>query len=417
MKENRKRIWIFNHYADLNGHRHYELGMRLAEMGMDVSVIASSFSHSELRYTKDEVCVIQQIKKYCRFIWLRTSPPYRGNTLYRFLNMASYLHMVKLHSKQWWSEFGIPDVVIGSSVHPFAWEAANWISKKTGAVYLAEVRDLWPLSLVEIQGVNPRHPVVSFFRILEKRAYKRAKKIITTMPYAFRYISGELGFPRDKVIWIPNGIDTNKIDNVLANGDTKLPHDLDQYLSGNWCAVYAGSLVESECIDHILDAATVLQNKYRSNIKFAIIGDGHLKSKLQQKAEDNVLYNVRFFERISKDQVAVAVSKAKVCLSAIQNLSVFRYGLSRNKINDYLYSGNPTIFSCDVDNVVQSSGGGITVPYGDADLLADTITSVFNMSDQDRLEMVQKGRHIIKTQYDITLLSMQLLNLVNSCSN
>lgn len=401
-----------NHHASGNGDRHDSLAKKITEHGIEVIIIASSFMHSEHRYLYDDVYYVQELDKL-KYIWLHTKPPYKGNDINRLLNMISYMRLIKKYANNWWEEFGKPDVVIGSSVHPFAWEAAYWISKKVGADFYAEVRDLWPLSLIEVQQLNPNHPLVQFFGILEKRAYRRAKKIITTMPYAYIYISETLGFPRDKVVWIPNGIDTERVDNVLKDSDIKLPDELNLYLESNWCAVYAGSLVKSECVDYILEVAEQLQKKGNNKIKFAIVGNGHQKKDLMKIAKEKKLNNVRFFNRVSKEQTSIVVSKAKVCLGAVRNLPIYKYGLSMNKLNDYLYSGNPTIFVCDVENVVRLSGGGISIPYGNIELFVDAIERIYSMNESERKLMAKRGRETIKEQYDTKKLANELLSILN----
>lgn len=401
-----KNIWILNHHAELKGHRHYELAMRLAEQGYSITVVASSFSHSTHQYRNEEVCSVQEVQASVRYIWLRTTLAYQGNGIKRILNMVSYLRMVRGYARDWWNKYGKPDVVIGSSVHPLAWEAAYYVAKRTGAKFIAEVRDLWPLSLIEISGMSRYNPLVLFFGVLEKRAYRRAAKIFTTMPYAYKYICQEqYSFPRDKVVWVPNGIDTCQSERALADPEISLPPELDSYLRENWCCVYAGSLVKSECVDYIIDAASHLQEY---DISFAIIGAGEEKDRLKEQVSRLGLNNVRFFGRISKDQVALALRLASCCLGAHHNLPIYRYGLSMNKLNDYLLSGTPTIFACAAPNVVGDSQGGISIEYGDPELLAQKILQVYKMPEEECQAMTAKGVREIKENYDIKAIAQKI---------
>lgn len=406
-----ERVWILNHHAKGNGGRHDELARHLNKLGVKVVIIASSFNNSTHEYKYKEKYLVKEINDKLTYVWLRTSPKYFGNGIKRILNMISYMFMAKRRSKELFKLYGKPDAVIGSSVHPFAWEAAYSIAKKANADFYAEVRDLWPLSLVEVQGINEKHPLVKFFGILEKRAYKRSKKIITTMPYAYKFIMEKYGYPRNKIEWIANGIDTNVIDEALNNKDNILPDKLDAYLQNNWCAVYTGSFVKSECVDFILEAADVLK-KRNENIKFAIVGSGHMKSKLLEMKKEKYLDNVEIFDRVTKNQVALIVKKAKVCLAAVRNLDIYRYGLSMNKMNDYLYSGNPTIFACNYKNVVEESGGGISLDFGNAQAYADAIENIYNMKEEERNKMGEKGKEIIKKQYDTSILAQKLLSII-----
>ncbi|QOR66330.1 glycosyltransferase family 4 protein [Cytobacillus suaedae] len=410
-KKNVNRIWIINHYATGNGDRHDALASQLTKFGVEVLVIASSYNHFTQKYMYQEDYAVEKRSDSLSYLWLRTTPKYTGNGIGRIFNMISFMRMVKKMSPSWIDKYGKPDIVMGSSVHPFTWEAAYWISNKTNADFYTEVRDLWPLSLIEVHGVSSKHPLVILFSYLEKRAYQRAKKIITTMPYANKYITDVLGFSADKIEWIPNSIDTEKVEKALRNKNIKLPSELEDYLTNNWCAVYTGSLVESECIDLILDSAKILQERGNSFIKFAIVGDGHLKKQLLEIAQKQNLGNVKFFDRISKEQVALVVNRSKVCLAAVRNLALYKYGLSMNKLSDYLYSGNPTIFACDVQNVVKSSGGGINLPFGNAELYADSIETVFNMSEEQKRIMAIRGRETIKKQYDTSSLARKLIDI------
>ena len=166
-------------------------------------------------------------------------------------------------------------------------------------------------------------------------------------------------------------------------------------------------------MDYILEVAEQLQKKGNNKIKFAIVGNGHQKKDLMKIAKEKKLNNVRFFNRVSKEQTSIVVSKAKVCLGAVRNLPIYKYGLSMNKLNDYLYSGNPTIFVCDVENVVRLSGGGISIPYGNIELFVDAIERIYSMNESERKLMAKRGRETIKEQYDTKKLANELLSILN----
>ena len=164
--------------------------------------------------------------------------------------------------------------------------------------------------------------------------------------------------------------------------------ELDRYLTEHWCAVYTGSFVDSECLPDMLDAAIYLKEQGMEDIKFAIIGDGHLRAELERRVKEEDLRNVRIFPRIEKRQVALALSKAKVCMAALKDDRVLNdLGLSLNKLNDYLYSGNPTVFACNSVNVVGESGGGIVVPCSDRKAYAEALMQVYEMTEAERLAM------------------------------
>lgn len=401
-----KKVWILNHHSGLEGDRHYELAKEMTADDMEVVVFMSSFDHQKEEYIYEKQVTFRKIQKGLTYVWLRTAPSYRGNGAARILNMMDYCRLMKKYEQKFYEKFGTPDVVIGSSVHPFSWESAYRIAKKNNAPFICEIRDFWPLSFIEMYGWSKYHPVCLLFSLLERRAYRRADAIVTSMEFGYKYLDQFPYVKRDRVYWIANGYHTEEIDRVLTEGSVTLPEEMDEYLEENWCAVYTGSFVDSECLLDILDTAAYMQKHQMDKVKFAIIGDGHLRAQMEEKVRKENLKNVRIFSRIEKSQVAVALSKAKVCIAALKDDRVLNdLGLSLNKLNDYLYSGNPTVFACNSVNVVGESGGGIVVPCSDSKAYADALMQVYDMSEEERHVMGEKGKKEIREKYSYKLLA------------
>ena len=152
-------------------------------------------------------------------------------------------------------------------------------------------------------------------------------------------------------------------------------------------------------------------------IHFAFIGNGYLSAEMEERVKKDNLKNVRIFPRIQKSQVAIALSKAKVCIAALRDDRVLNdLGLSLNKLNDYLYSGNPVVFACGSVNVVGESGGGIVVPPNDTKAFVDALMSVYHMSAEEKKVMTDKGRKEIKERYSYSLLAKQYMDIFNEVS-
>ena len=174
------RIWILNHYASPPdqpaGTRHYDISCVLAERGHDVTIFASSFSHSTFR--EERLQRNQHIRAECidgvRFIWIRTTP-YSGNDGRRALNMLSYAVGVIRAQRRMPS----PDVVVGSSVHFGAAAAACLIGAIRRVPFVFEVRDLWPQTLVDMGALRENSFATRALRGVERFLYLRARVIIT----------------------------------------------------------------------------------------------------------------------------------------------------------------------------------------------------------------------------------------------
>ncbi len=402
-----KRIWIINQYASHLETRHLELGKVFAEKGYSVTVITSSYHHGKREYLFSEPVKQVQRQENFNYVYLHSSPEYKSNGVKRVLNMLDFCRRFLQEQSRIAAWFGQPDFVIASSAHPFVWELGFSCARKYKAKFIAEFRDIWPLSLVEVQGVSPNHPLVKLFSIIEKRAYRRSDAIVSTMPFAWKHVCRVSGVSKGKVHWMPNGLNTGEID-LWDNQQTSLPEDLDDFLDNHWCCVYEGSIAKCEHIDYLLETFRYVNS---SDIALAIVGDGGEKAALMRRAEELGLQNVRFFPEVSKQQVRALLLRAGCCVAAIHVLPIYEYGLSMNKLSDYLYSGKPTIFACGVDNVV-AQAGHFSLPYADTELMAKTIVKVRSLPHEKLDELALRGRATIKKQYDYNVIGENYLRML-----
>ena len=411
-----KKLWILNHHSGLEGDRHFELAKEFAKNDLEVVVFMSGYSHRGETYLYEKEAVVKKVADGVTYVWLHTSPAYHGNGAARILNMMDYSRLMNKYEKKFYERFGKPDAVIGSSVHPFAWESAYRIAKRCKIPFICEIRDFWPLSFIEIYGWSKYHPVCLLFSALERRAYRRADAIVMTMEFGYQYLKQFPYVKKDRVFWIPNGYHTERIDQILASGNVHLPEEMEHYLTEHWCAVYTGSFVDSERPLDMIDAAAYLKKLGQDQICFAFIGDGHLRAKMEEKVQKEKLDHVKIFGRIEPDQVAVVLSKAGACIAALKDDRVLNdLGLSLNKLNDYLYSGVPTVFACSSVNVVEESGGGIVTPCGDSKAFAEALLQIYQMTEEERRTMGERGRREIREKYNYSLLAGQYLEIQKDC--
>lgn len=407
-----KVIWIINQYASHLETRHWELSRYFASQGYKVAVITTSYHHGKCEYMYDEKIKFVPKTDDIIYVYLHTEPSYSGNGARRVLNMMNFPGLVRKYHNLIEEKTGIPGFIIASSAPPFVWEAGYKISKKYNAKFIAEFRDIWPLSLVELQGTNAHHPFVTLLGIIEKRAYKRADAIVPTMPYAYKHVMEVADVPREKIHWMPNGINVAEVKQDLSS-DLELPSDLKEYLSSHWCCVYIGSIAKSECLDYILKAFSRIKEP---DIYFAVIGEGREKDNIMKIASELDIKNIRFFDAINKHLIPKALSLADAAVAAHENLPIYQYGLSMYKLNDYLVSGIPTVFACGADSIVNKSGH-FAIPMGDEQLLADTILKIKNLSDEEISVLAEKAEALISEQYDYPAIGRKYLDMMESLLN
>ncbi|MBI1731086.1 glycosyltransferase family 4 protein [Candidatus Acetothermia bacterium] len=405
-------IWIFNHYAIPpqlpGGTRHFDMGRELVNRGHQVTIFASSFhhySHREAKLAADERWRIEEIEGV-RFVWVRTHP-YSYNNWHRVINMLAYATRATKLGKGLCAlkpELGRPDVVIGSSVHLLAVWAAYRVAKTYQAKFVMEVRDIWPQTIIELGVCSPKSPTVIALRWLERFLYQRADTIITSLPKSHGYFTS-MGIPEQRIKWIPNGVPLSG--DFVCNGEKR---------DGKFRLIYLGSHGMANALDVILDAAKIVQSRAHSSIQFILIGDGAEKINLIERAQKLGLTSVEFRDPVHKSDVPRVLQEADAAVLVLRDLSVYKYGISTNKLLDYMAAAKPVIFAGSVeDNPVESSGCGLCVPPASPEALAAAILEISALSQKARDEMGLRGRKYIEQWHSMQALGDRLISAI-SCN-
>ncbi|QAA76338.1 MAG: Glycosyltransferase [Candidatus Bipolaricaulis sibiricus] len=399
-------IWIFNHYAhppDLpGGTRHYDLGRELVRRGHRVVIFATSFHHylhRETRLQPGESWKIEEVDGV-KFVWIRT-PPYQRNDRRRVLNMVAFmLRAWRLGRKlpKLAPEVGRPDVVIGSSPHLLTPLAAYGVAKRYRARFIMEVRDLWPQTIIDMGELSRRHPIIMALQALERYLYRRAEKVLALLPLAHQYITA-CGVPREKVVWIPNGVDLSRFDSA---GMPEASHE-------GFRGMYLGAHGQANALDVLLQAAKVVEDRGYHEIRFILVGDGPEKPGLMTLAQELGLSNVEFREPVSKAEVPKALHEADAFVFNLEKTEVFRYGISSNKLFDYMSAARPVIFAVDTpSNPVAETHCGLTVPPREPQALAEAVIKLYQMPKEEREALGRRGRAYVEEHHDIRKLAERL---------
>lgn len=399
-----KNIWIVNHYAFPpylpGGTRHFDLGKKLVEKGYNVTILASSFHYHKLEdfkeYQPNRVYLKENIEGV-NFVWLKTIK-YSKNNWRRFVNMLSFNKSFNAYLKK--ETFEKPHTIIGSSIHMFAVYAAYKASLKYKSRFYMEVRDLWPQTLIDM-GMSRLHPVVLLFGFLEKYLYKRAEKIITLLPKSISYIE-QKGVHKSKIYWLPNGVDLSRFEKPLEANVNKV-----------FTVVYTGIIGVINRLDLAIEAAEILKERQINDVFFRIIGDGQERERLIKIVEEKKLTNIEFVGSVPKENVHQELANADVLFFALANSPVYKYGLSANKLFDYLASRKPIIFSCKAGNdPVKESGAGISIPPDNPEKVVEAILKIKDTSKEDLIKMGEKGYNYVKKIHGMDSLSNKLESII-----
>jgi len=401
------RIWYLNHYAKAPSDgvwgRPYFLARELEATGHEVVVVAASDHHTRSRAIPPEQTGQVLRVDDASFYFVRTRP-YRGNGLGRYLNMMDFCRgVVRLGRRAQLGEIPKPDVIIASSAHLFVYPVAKTIARRLGVRLIFEVRDLWPLSLVEVAGVSPGHPLVWWMAQIEKDAYSTTDAVVSLLPHALDHMVAR-GLDRSKFHWIPNGAWAREWEGPAEPLPSEHQRVIDEVRArGQLVVIYAGAHGPPNAMEQVLELGRVGGDPRPYH--FVSIGEGASKPALEARARAEGLDYITFLSRVSKGAARQAILQADVCFIGWQDIPIYRFGISANKIFEYMMGEKPVVHCVRAGNdPVAECGGGISLLPGDPVALDAALRRMHALSPAERLEMGRRGRAHVLAEYEWSVL-------------
>jgi glycosyltransferase involved in cell wall biosynthesis len=401
------RVWIVNHYADPPdglATRSFDLARRMVERGNPTTIFVSNFSHyrfRRLRALASWQLWRRELIDGVQFIWIRT-PGYRGNDWRRILNMLTFSALVLVAGVLTWPP---PAVVIGVSVHPFAALAGFVIARLRGARFFFEETDLWPQTLIEFGRLREGSLMARLLTTIERFLYRRAERIVMLWRHTDQHVEAQ-GGSSARILWVPHGVELSRY------------QALEPYMGGPerpFRIMFLGGFVMSNAVDVILDAARVLADRHREDVRFLLVGSGAERQNLIRRAEEFHLNNVDFPPAVPKNEITRAMNQADAFIYGLRDLPLYRYGISLNKLTDYLAAGRPIIFfGRSTYDPVAEARAGFSIPPGDPAGIADAIERLVALSPQERIDMGRRGHEYLAKHHNIPRLAERLLTAMET---
>lgn len=385
-----KTLWIINQYASTPqtgiGGRHFYMASELSKVGHRVYVISAAYSHL-LRHPHQikEIFTFENVGGF-KHIWVKGLNYGQAHAKLRVINWFLFAWRLRKLQNMIADK---PDAILCSSPSLVSFLGARWLARRLGCRLIFEVRDIWPLTLIQLGGFSPGHPVILFLGWVEKVAYRTSDRVISNLPNAVEHMQG-LGMSPEKFTWVGNGIALEELENLtpLNKEQEKL------WPRGKFIVGYAGTHGSANALEFFVDAA--IQLKEHVDIAFVLVGDGRVKEALQNKVKGAGAANVHFLTSVAKHQVQAVLARCDVCYLGWYNNPLYRFGISPNKMAEYLYAAKPIIhsFSGNGDLVLKAKAG-ITVPAEDPIAIVRAILDLKQMPQEQRREMGLRGRRYV----------------------
>lgn len=398
-------VWFFDHYAGppstTPATRTFDLGKELVRMGHQFTIFACSFNHysfAEEQLQPGQLFRFTELEGV-RFVWIR-GIPYKRNDGWRFLNMLIYALLTSLAGL--WLQ-PRPDIIIGATVHPLAPVGAFFLSRLRGCRFWLDIVDIWPESLVDLGHLRASSLIARIISTIERFSLHNAELVTSSLPNIATYVRDQ-GLTGKLTVWIPIGIHSDRAS--LVQEAEALPE------RSVFTVAYAGGFAPAHALDVILEAAANIKTKGKPPVQFVLIGDGPEMARIKARISELGLTNVQLTGFISKEQLYARLAQADGCLVTGKNLPVYRYGVSFNKIFDYLLVGRPVIFALNSpNNPVADAGAGLSVPAENPEALADAIVQLCDTPAHIRREMGRRGHEFVLNEFNYAVIARRLASL------
>lgn len=161
-----------------------------------------------------------------------------------------------------------------------------------------------------------------------------------------------------------------------------------------------------------------LEHINNENIAVVLVGKGVEKENLQRYANKHCLENVYFLPAVDKVCIPTLLSHMDALYIGWSKRDLYmNFGISPNKLIDYMLSEKPILFSGNVANdIVRESGCGLSVEAENADEISKGIDYLAAQSIDDLKDMGRVGREFAINTYDYRILANRFIEIMELIS-
>lgn len=381
------RILFLSHYfppeVNAPASRTFDHCLRWARAGHDVTVVTCAPNcPSGVVYPGYKNRLLPQVEQVQDVrvvrVWTYLAPNAgAGRRIVNFLSYLASAVIACLHLPR-------PDVVVATSPQFFCGWAGVIVSRLKRVPLILEIRDIWPESIAAVGAMRNR-PLLRILEFLERWMYRAATEIVT-VGEGYRAKILEKVDVDDRISVIMNGVD-------LANYAPREPDA--QWLrrgglAGKFVCSYIGTLGMAHGLEVVVEAAKMLQQKGRDDIRFCLVGEGAMRKHLAEKvAQEGVGQMVVLTGQVPKDMVPVVLASSHACLIHLKKCQLFETVVP-SKIFEAMAMGRPMIMGVrgPARDIVMESGAGLEMEPDSAESLVEAVETLAD----DRSLLARLGR-------------------------
>ncbi len=351
-----------------------DLVQKLSDRGHEVTVLtglpdyATGLTPEEYRHGQNrdqQVC-----RAHVRRVF--TVARHKG-PIWRSLDYLSFVVNGNYAARHWdWDEF---DVIYVWEVSPVTQVfPALTLGKRFKKPVYVYCMDIWP-ECVKAMGFKDGSLFYRIIHAISKKAYRKADHIaISSKPFR-DYLTRVNGVDYDKITYLPQYGPQWLLEEDYSSNST---HSRKNFL-------FIGNIGKATKLDVFITSVKCLvdridgngASKYRDKISVTIAGNGteadYCKNLVSELGLNDV---IKFVGSVPMKETGDLYRKADCCVFTLDGSNRIGDTLP-GKVQTYMAAGKPIIASCNGAgrDVVNESGAGIAVGYGDHNAMADAMAS------------------------------------------
>lgn len=386
------------------GTRSYEFSWRWVKAGHKVTMLTTTaqLTDSDLkdakgsffkRFTIDEIDVIALAVPYKQ----------KMGALKRCLSFLAFMVLTSItalfiknidivYATSTPLTIGIPAVVL------------KWLK---GTPFIFEVRDQWPVSMIEM-GVLKNRFLIRILSWLEKFIYKNSNCIVALsdgMAEGIREVAGQ----NKPIHVVHNGTDLDLFKPDIDGSAVRR----DKNWGDKFVLIRPGTMGRTSGLDFIVNVAKKLRD--RQDILLVLIGGGCNRIPLTNTAKELGLTNLQVLPPVPRAQLPTVLAAADVIMVVICEFKIIEKLASLNKFYDGLSAGKPMLLNYSGWNrqLVEDNEAGLGCKHYDVDEFVEKVLYL-NSHRELWAKMGRNARRIAEEKFDRDKLAAQALDIILS---
>ena len=244
--------------------------------------------------------------------------------------------------------------------------------KLFGKKFVFDHHDLSPEMFLAKYNKDPEDGGILYkiLLLLEKLTFKTADVVITTNNSHKKIAIERGGLDEDRIFVVRSGPDVNRF---------KIFEPINELKRGKkYMVCYLGEMCKQDGVDYLIDAAYLIENKYRrDDILFLMIGGGPEQPKMVEYAKSKGVKNIFFTGRISDEELSKYLSTCDVCVDPDPK-NLWSDKSTMNKIMEYMYFSKPIVAFDLKENSFSAKNAALSAKDNDVEEMAKLIIKLMD---------------------------------------